>query len=87
MKDEIAKVRQLIANKDNETTEAMSEATNEMQKASLKLFEMAYKKVCFRLKNVRFLISIYPSLTIFSPTLVLCSMSCQFLYCSEFSIE
>jgi len=47
MKDEIAKVRKLIANKDDETTEAISEATNEMQKASLKLFEMAYKKVCF----------------------------------------
>lgn len=45
MKKEIEKVRGVLANKDNETVESIQEAANEMQKASLKLFEMAYKKV------------------------------------------
>ena len=45
LKEEIAKVRQVLANRDNETHESINQATGEMQKASLKLFEMAYKKV------------------------------------------
>ena len=45
LKDEIAKVQQILANKDNETDESIKQATGEMQKASLKLFEIAYKKV------------------------------------------
>ncbi len=45
LKEEIEKVRTVLANKDNETPENISKAAGEMQKASLKLFEMAYKKV------------------------------------------
>ena len=45
LKKEIEKVRGVLANKDNETTDSIQEAANGMQKASLKLFEMAYKKV------------------------------------------
>ena len=35
----------MIENKDNETAESIKEKTNELQQASLKLFEAAYKKV------------------------------------------
>lgn len=45
LKDEIQKVREVLANKDNESAENINKAAGEMQKASLKLFEMAYKKV------------------------------------------
>ena len=45
LKAEIEKVRKVLANKDNETAESIKAAGGEMQKASLKLFEMAYKKV------------------------------------------
>ena len=45
MKEEIAKFRQVLANKDNETAESINAAAGELQKASLKLFEVAYKKV------------------------------------------
>lgn len=45
LKAEIEKVRTVLANKDNETAESIKEAAGGMQKASLKLFEMAYKKV------------------------------------------
>lgn len=45
LKEEIDKVRKVLANRDNETHESINQATGEMQKASLKLFEMAYKKV------------------------------------------
>ncbi len=45
IKEHIAKVRQLIANKDTETAENIRAAASEMQQASLKLFEAAYKKV------------------------------------------
>uniref|UniRef100_A0A674NDS1 Heat shock protein 9 n=1 Tax=Takifugu rubripes TaxID=31033 RepID=A0A674NDS1_TAKRU len=45
LKDEIAKVRDLLANKDSETGENIKQAANNLQQASLKLFEMAYKKV------------------------------------------
>ena len=45
LKTEIEKVKKVLANKDNETAESIGAAAGEMQKASLKLFEMAYKKV------------------------------------------
>ena len=37
----------MLANKDNETAETIKATTNELQQASLKLFEIAYKKVSF----------------------------------------
>lgn len=45
LKDLITKVRERLSNKDNETAETIKQATNELQQSSLKLFEMAYKKV------------------------------------------
>ena len=45
LKEEIQAVRQKLSNKDNETQESLKAATDKLQKASLKLFEMAYKKV------------------------------------------
>ena len=46
LKEQIDKVRGLLANKDSENPETIKTAVNELQQASLKLFEMAYKKVC-----------------------------------------
>jgi len=46
MRDHIAKVRDLLINKDEQSVESIRSATSELQQASLKLFEMAYKKVC-----------------------------------------
>lgn len=45
LRDEVAKVRQVLTNKDQETAESIQKAGADLQKASLKLFEMAYKKV------------------------------------------
>ncbi|XP_054716221.1 heat shock protein hsp-6-like [Uloborus diversus] len=45
IKTKIAEVRQLISNKDNENPETMRKAMQELQQASLKLFEAAYKKM------------------------------------------
>lgn len=45
IKDEIQKLRTVLANKDNETSEAIREAFSSLQQKSLKLFEMAYKKM------------------------------------------
>lgn len=45
LKEEISKVRDLLANKDSETGENIKQAATSLQQASLKLFEMAYKKV------------------------------------------
>lgn len=45
LKEEIAKVRDVLANKDSETGENIKQAANTLQQSSLKLFEMAYKKV------------------------------------------
>uniref|UniRef100_A0A4W4HMR1 Stress-70 protein, mitochondrial n=1 Tax=Electrophorus electricus TaxID=8005 RepID=A0A4W4HMR1_ELEEL len=45
LKDEIAKVRELLSRKDAETGENIKQAASSLQQASLKLFEMAYKKV------------------------------------------
>ncbi|XP_032383628.1 stress-70 protein, mitochondrial [Etheostoma spectabile] len=45
LKEEISKVRDLLANKDSETGENIKQAASSLQQASLKLFEMAYKKM------------------------------------------
>ncbi|KAG7241977.1 hypothetical protein INR49_024733 [Caranx melampygus] len=45
LKEEISKVRNLLANKDSETGENIKQAATNLQQASLKLFEMAYKKM------------------------------------------
>ena len=45
LKEHISKVRTVLSNRDNETAESIRTATTELQQASLKLFEMAYKKV------------------------------------------
>ena len=39
-------MREVLANKDQESVETIQKAGADLQKASLKLFEMAYKKVC-----------------------------------------
>ncbi|KAF4802164.1 hypothetical protein TURU_028329 [Turdus rufiventris] len=44
LKEEIAKMRELLARKDSETGENIRQAATSLQQASLKLFEMAYKK-------------------------------------------
>lgn len=46
LKESIAKLREKITNKENETPESIRESFGELQKSSLKLFELAYKKVC-----------------------------------------
>lgn len=48
LKEEISKVRDLLANKDSETGENIKQAATTLQQSSLKLFEMAYKKVHWR---------------------------------------
>ncbi|KPP62922.1 Stress-70 protein, mitochondrial precursor-like, partial [Scleropages formosus] len=45
LKEEIAKVRELLSRKDSETGENIKQAATNLQQASLKLFEMAYKKM------------------------------------------
>jgi len=45
IKNKINEVRQLITNKDQESPETLRKATQELQQASLKLFEAAYKKM------------------------------------------
>ena len=45
LRENIAKLKEKIANKENETPESIRESFGELQKASLKLFELAYKKV------------------------------------------
>nr|XP_027194872.1 stress-70 protein, mitochondrial-like [Dermatophagoides pteronyssinus] len=45
LKEKIAKTREVLANKDNETPEKIKETCNDLQQSSLKLFEMAYKKM------------------------------------------
>lgn len=39
-------MRETLAKKDDMEPEEIKRQTNELQQASLKLFEMAYKKVC-----------------------------------------
>lgn len=45
LKEQITKVREVLGNKENETPENIKKVTNELQQSSLKLFEMAYKKM------------------------------------------
>ncbi|XP_047119196.1 heat shock 70 kDa protein cognate 5 [Schistocerca piceifrons] len=45
MKEEIQKVRELVAKKDETDPEEIRKAAGSLQQASLKLFEMAYKKM------------------------------------------
>lgn len=45
LKTQIADVRQLLANKDSVEAETIKQKCDELQKASLHLFEMAYKKM------------------------------------------
>lgn len=45
LKEHITKVRDILANKDDKAPEDIKSATNALQQASLKLFEMAYKKM------------------------------------------
>lgn len=44
LREQITKVRNILSNKDNEAPETIRKATSDLQQASLKLFEMAYKK-------------------------------------------
>lgn len=45
LREKMAHVKQILANKDNEAPEKIREETSQLQQASLKLFEMAYKKM------------------------------------------
>ena len=45
LKEHIESVRSLLANKDSVDGEEIKKKTSDLQQASLKLFEMAYKKV------------------------------------------
>merc|ERR1739838_1045872 len=45
MKDQIAEVREKLANKDSMTGEKIKKTVSDLQQSSLKLFEMAYKKM------------------------------------------
>lgn len=45
LREEIAKVRTFLADKDNADPEEVRKTTGNLQQSSLKLFEMAYKKV------------------------------------------
>lgn len=45
LKEEIAKVKDMLAKKDETDPEEIRKVTNTLQQSSLKLFEMAYKKV------------------------------------------
>lgn len=45
LREEIVKVRDMLANKDNMDPEEIRKSTSSLQQASLKLFEMAYKKM------------------------------------------
>ena len=45
IKEQIAKVREELANKDSMTGEEIKKTVGDLQQSSLKLFEMAYKKM------------------------------------------
>ena len=45
LREHITKVKEVLGNKENETPENIKQVTNDLQQSSLKLFEMAYKKV------------------------------------------
>lgn len=67
LRELISKLKEMLDNKDNTDPEEIKKQTNELQQASLKLFEMAYKKVIFlkfRLKNRHFDKSIFFDISI-----------------------
>jgi molecular chaperone DnaK len=45
LKQHMSEVKEVLSRKDEESIENIKEATNKLQQASLKLFEMAYKKM------------------------------------------
>jgi molecular chaperone DnaK len=45
LREHITTVRNILSNKDQETPESIRKATSDLQQASLKLFEVAYKKM------------------------------------------
>lgn len=45
LREEVVKVREMLANKDNADPEEVRKTVGNLQQASLKLFEMAYKKM------------------------------------------
>jgi len=45
IKEQISKVREMLANKDNVDPETIKKEVSDLQQSSLKLFEMAYKKM------------------------------------------
>lgn len=45
LQEQIAQVREVVSNKDDTSPEEIRKLTSSLQQASLKLFEMAYKKV------------------------------------------
>ena len=45
LRESISEVRNMLANKDNESADTIKSSVHELQQKSLKLFEMAYKKV------------------------------------------
>lgn len=47
LREEISKVREMLAKKDDMDPEEIRKTTSTLQQSSLKLFEMAYKKVIF----------------------------------------
>jgi len=51
LKELVAKLRETLAKKDDVDSEEIKKQTSELQQASLKLFEMAYKKVSNLYKN------------------------------------
>lgn len=45
-------MREVLGNKENETPENIKQVTNDLQQSSLKLFEMAYKKVSRSINDI-----------------------------------
>lgn len=52
IKELIAKLRETLGKKDDTDPEDLKKQTNELQQASLKLFEMAYKKVLMKINLI-----------------------------------
>lgn len=56
IKELIAKLRETLGKKDDTDPEDLKKQTNELQQASLKLFEMAYKKVLMKINLINAII-------------------------------
>jgi hypothetical protein len=69
LREQVSQVRDVVSKKDETSPEEIRKLTSSLQQASLKLFEMAYKKVteilCTMLKSKVFL-KLYATLTIFT---------------------